>query len=495
MKTNKKLFSFAEWQWEQWTQQMMSDIKNLTHGPGSKVGSSLWFDSSARSWWLFGGRQAPPRSTKSNTKTKIYTDLWRYDTSVRRWSRIFPINKLKENAGGMTLLRTNLFNNERTRRPTGTSNSNPGVVLCGRTEGKGLDERSLAVYAPRSSRSDTVWQLELKDKQWTAYVCCCDNTERYTGQSTKNNSATSTGTVKNETNDTRNFSVTHSSIQVTDEGCNDTTLNLDLKDINNHSNIDNSRNNTKSSKDSNGESRTLEHSIKLDNRESNTPLTNQEIDYKCDSSKIENNGSIQTHTPNAEEFVKVNGSLLIEHNNVSHKGEINNDNSSLQYEGYSVLEISKHCLSDINNQNVGVPVNNVTSNTNYSNLHEDHNDELTVQISANTTAHSIHQRDIKPSTDAKKQSQPESDVTTNDSTLNQVFCPDFEISDNSNEKSKGQPVAWCDSNKELLAALDLKAIPLTLWQFDLKTSHWAQQKVNSDHVSVDKILPYFLHVI
>jgi hypothetical protein len=384
----------------------------------------------------------------------------------------------------MTLLRTNLFNDGRTQRLTGTSNNNPGVVLCGRTEGKGLDERSLAVYAPRSSRSDTVWQLERKDKQWTAYVCCCDNTERSTGQSTKNNSEMPIGRVKNGTDGTRNFAVTHSSIQVTDNGCNDTKLNLNLKDINNYSNIDNTGNNTKSSKDGDVESRTSEHPMKLDNREPNTPLTDQ------DSSKTENNESIQTHTPNSEEFVKGNGSLLIEHNNVSHKAEMNNDNSSVQYEGYSVLEIGKQCLPDITNQNIGVPVNNVTSNTNCSDLHEDHNDELTVRPSTNTT-HSIQQRDVTPSTGAQKQSQPDSDVTTDDSTSNQVFCPDFEISDTSNEKYKGQPVAWCDSNKELLAALDLKEIPLTLWQFDLKTSHWAQQKVNSDHETVHQILHYF----
>lgn len=460
----------------------MSDIKNVTRGPGARMGSSLWFDSSASSWWLFGGRQAPPRTTKSNTKLKIYTDLWRYETSARGWSRIFPINKLKGNAGGMTLLRTNLFSDGNTQRITGTSNSNPGVVLCGRTEGKGLDERSLAVYAPRSSRSDTVWQLELKDKQWTAYVCCCDNTERSTGQSTKNNSAMPIGTFRNETNDTRNILVTDGSIQITDDGCNDATLNLNLKEeINNYSNIDNTENNTRSSKDDEIQSRTSEHSTV--NRESNTPLSNQEIYYKFDSSKKENNGSIPTH---AEEFVKGNGSLFSEHNNASsHRGEMNNDESSVQYEGHSVLEISKHCPSDVKHQNVGVPVNNVPSNNNYSDLRQDHNDEVTLQTSANTTTHTIQQRDIKPSKDAHKQSQPDSDVTTGDSTSNKVFCPDFEISDNSNEKSRGQPVAWCDSNNELLAALDLKVIPLTLWQFDLKTSHWAQQKVNSNHMTVE----------
>ncbi|PNF36185.1 hypothetical protein B7P43_G10687, partial [Cryptotermes secundus] len=450
---------------------MVSDIRNVTRGPGARMGSSLWFDSSPSSWWLFGGRQAPPRSTKSNTKLKIYTDLWRYDTSARGWSQIFPINKLKGNAGGMTLLRTNLFSDGNTQRITGTSNSNPGVVLCGRTEGKGLDERSLAVYAPRSSRSDTVWQLELKDKQWTAYVCCCDNTEKSTGQSTKNNSAMPIGTFRNETNDTRNFSVTHGSIQITDDGCNDATLNLNLKEeFNNYSNIDNTGNNTRSSKDDEIQSRTSEHSIKMDNRESNTPLSNQEISYKFDSSKKENNGSIPTQTPNAEEFVKDNGSLFSEHISASSRsGDMNNSESSVQYEGHSVLETGKHCLSDMKHQNVGVPVNNVPSNTNYSDLPEGHNDEVTVQTSANTTTHTIQQRDIKLSKDAHKKSQPDFDVTTGDSTSNQVFCPYFEISDDSNEKSRGQPVAWCDSHNELLAALDLKVIPLTLWQFDLKT--------------------------
>lgn len=53
-----------------------------------------------------------------------------------------------------------------------------GVVLCGRSESKRPEERSLAVYGARSARSDTVWQLELKDRLWTAYVCCCDTTDR-----------------------------------------------------------------------------------------------------------------------------------------------------------------------------------------------------------------------------------------------------------------------------------------------------------------------------
>lgn len=38
-----------------------------------------------------------------------------------------------------------------------------------------MDElKSLAVYAPKTSKSNTVWQIDLKDKLWTAYVCCCD---------------------------------------------------------------------------------------------------------------------------------------------------------------------------------------------------------------------------------------------------------------------------------------------------------------------------------
>jgi hypothetical protein len=443
------------------------------------MGSSLWFDSSASSWWLFGGRQSPSGNAKNNTVLKIYTDLWRYDTRTRSWSRIFPNDKLKGNPGGMNHLRRNLFNDGYTQKASGTSNNNPGVVLCGRSEGTGLYERSLAVYGPRSSRSDTVWQLELKDRQWTASVCCCDNTERSTGQGARNNSAVPTGIVRHESNVTRNISVIHDSIQITDDGCNDTKLDQNIKEeFSNYSTTDNTENNTQKSKDDENQTRTVEDSIVLDCRESSSVLSNQEIYEKVDSSKKESKEDIPTQLE-AEKLVKDNNSIFNAHSNASAGGKVNNDDhSSVRYEG---LDIGKHCLLDMEHQNVDVIINNVSSSTSYSDLGEDHNENETVHTFGNNATHSMKQRDIKSKKETRKQ-KPNLDVMLNDSFSNQEFCPGFKVSGSSNERPRGQPVAWCDTNRELLVALLLKPIPLTLWQFDLRTSHWTQQKVNSNNM-------------
>lgn len=448
---------------------MMSELINKTRGPGARIRSSFWFDSSASSWWLFGGRQAQSNSGSNITKLKVYTDLWRYDTNARGWNRVFPNDKLKGNAGGMGL-KTNLFNDGYNWRASVTSSSNSGVVLCGRSEGKRLDGRSLAVYGPRSSHSDTVWQLELKDKQWTSYVCCCDNT----GQSARNNSALPTGTVRHENNVARNFSIVHGNIRVSDFGNNDTVLNQNLKEeISNYSNIDNTENNTKKSKVEDIQNRTSEVSANLDNRKTNISFNSREMVEMIErvgSIKKENNESFPAHSSLVENFTKENGSSFGGYNDSQIKGKPNSTDSSVQY-GHKAPETEENCLSDVERLNADISVKNISSNTNYSDLIEDQNEETVVQNVANKTTHSMHQRDIK----LKK------DVTTEDSYSSQAFCPNFEVSNNKNERSRGQPVAWCDTNKELLVAIDLKVNPLTLWQFDLKTSHWAQQKVNSIH--------------
>ena len=441
---------------------------NKTRGPGARIRSSFWFDSSASSWWLFGGRQAPSNRGENITKLKVYTDLWRYDTSVRGWSRILPNDKLKENPGGMGL-RKDLYNDGYDLKASVTSSSNSGVVLCGRSEGKRLDDRSLAVYGPRSSHSDTVWQLELKDKrQWTKYVCCCDNT----GQSARNNSTRPAGTVRHENNVTRNFSIAHGNIQLSDIANNDTTLDQNLKEeISNYSNIDNTENNTKKSKDEDIQNRTLEVSTNLDNRKTNIPLNSREMYERVGSIKKESNESFLAHSPLVDNFAKENGSSFGGYNDSQSRGKPNNTNSFVLY-GHKAPETDENCPSDMEHLNA-VSVKNISSNTNYSDLTEDQNEETVVQNAANTATHNMQQRDIK----LKK------DVMTEDSHSNQAFCPNFEVSDNKNKRSRGQPVAWCDTNKELLVAIDLKVIPLTLWQFDLKTSHWAQKKVKSIHLT------------
>ncbi|XP_069684835.1 uncharacterized protein [Periplaneta americana] len=382
----------AEWQWERWPQQVMSDNKNATRSPGARMGSSLWFDSLASSWWLFGGRQLPSNSTK----LKIYTDLWRYDTNTRRWSRVFPNDKLRSNVGGMILLRTNLFSDGHTRKSSGTVRS-PGVVLCGRSEGKRLDERSLAVYGPRSSRSDTVWQLELKDKQWTAYVCCCDST----GPSPKDSSAMPTGTLRNESSVVRNYTVVHGSMRVADDS------------------------KTSSISDGIAEQSATKHDIGKPNNLLSDKDNNDHVDNIVNESNV---------TLSQPEQGRDNSTF----HNISSTGVRNTDSS---------LDQGKQCLP-----NADGAVNDISNRSEASDSH---------------SRRSVQERDFK-------QTATETNVPTNDSAT-QAFCPDFEAGGNG--RAKGQPVAWCDTTKELLVALDLRALPLTLWQFDLRTSHWAQQKV------------------
>ncbi|PSN31465.1 hypothetical protein C0J52_27317 [Blattella germanica] len=419
------------------------------------MGSSLWFDSSANSWWLFGGRQIP---LKNITKLKIYTDLWRYDIDSRNWNRIFPNDKLKALAGGMITLRTSLFNDGHVRK-SASSNRNPGVVLCGRSEGKRLDERSLAVYGPKSSRSDTVWQLELKDKQWTAYVCCCDNTERSTMQSVKNISAMPAGTIRHESNVTRNYSVVHGDIKFKDNSCNEMTMNHKMKQDLNISNIDNTENNTKKSKQIKNQSSSSQDSIKFDSTKSNKQETSKEIDNIL----AENKGLTIT-----EKSIKDNNNSTgsnsnnnLHEQNISVTSKIDkNESSDVEH---SSSENDKQCLPDLEHQTVDILESN-SSNANHS---EDHQ---------SLDTHKLQERDVHDKKVKNDQKQKiNSDSKTNDS--NQAFCPDFQANSGSIDKNRGQPVAWCDTSKELLVALDLKVLPLTLWQFDLRTSHWTQQKV------------------
>jgi hypothetical protein len=219
------------------------------------------------------------------------------------------------------------------------------------------------------------------------------------------------------------------------------------------------------------QNRTTEVSINLDNRKTNIPLNSREINERVGSIKKESNESFPAHSSVVENSVKENGSSFGGHNDSQIRGKLNNTDSFVQY-SHKAPETDENCLSDIEHLNDDVSVKNISSNTNNSDLIEDQNEETAVQNVANKATHSLQQREIK----LKK------DVTTEDSYSNQAFCPNFEVDDNKNERSRGQPVAWCDTNKELLAAIDLKVNPLTLWQFDLKTSHWAQQKVNGIHL-------------
>jgi hypothetical protein len=189
--------------------------------------------------------------------------------------------------------------------------------------------------------------------------------------------------------------------------------------------------------------------------------------------KKESNESYLAHSSLIENVVKVNGSSFGGYNDSQGRGKPNNTDFFVQYD-HKTPETDENCPSDMERLNADISVKNISSNTNYSDLIEDQNEETFVQNVANTATHNMQQRDIK----LKK------DVMTGDSYSNQAFCPNFEVSNNKNERSRGQPVAWCDTNKELLVAIDLKVNPLTLWQFDLKTSHWAQQKVNSVHLTI-----------
>ncbi|KAJ9587944.1 hypothetical protein L9F63_018619 [Diploptera punctata] len=431
----------------------MQDGSILGRNPGSRMGSSLWFDNTANSWWLFGGRQIPVRN---NTKLKIYTDLWRYDTINRNWNRIFPNDRLKSLVGGMITLRTSLFNDGHIRKSSNYSR-NPGVVLCGRSEGKNLDERSLAVYGPRSSRSDTVWQLELKDKQWTAYVCCCDNTERSAIQSVKNTSSMPTGTVRHESNAERNYTIVHGKIK--DENCNDTIKMIHkMKEDINKSNSDNIKNNTK--KLTNENHSIIKDFIKSDGIKSNA--WNKKTHFNTDNTVTESSATttqiiITTKEDHSHSIDNDTIQGLNSSNNKTPKDESSDVNQT-------TFDNDKHCLPELENENIDVLERNATN--------------ISSEDSQSLHSHKIEERDANDdvSMQYEKKQKSELDGKTNDS--NQAFCPDFETYSGSNERSKGQPVAWCDTTKEFLVALDLKVLPLTLWQFDLKTSHWTQQKVD-----------------
>ncbi|KAK6617775.1 hypothetical protein RUM43_014003 [Polyplax serrata] len=182
----------AEWQWESWPIKQ-EPTENDGRSPGSRVNVALWMEESGSNWYLFGGQPV-------NTEVKkAYSDVWKYSVSTRLWERFFPSQGEIKGAntakiGGMMTLRANLFNEGH------TLDSEPkvqNVILCGgvvktnitktknqnfwsnftrkkKQEQEIRELRSLAVYAPKTSKSNTVWQIDMKDKLWTAYVCCCD---------------------------------------------------------------------------------------------------------------------------------------------------------------------------------------------------------------------------------------------------------------------------------------------------------------------------------
>ncbi|XP_068082611.1 uncharacterized protein [Anabrus simplex] len=261
---------YSEWQWEQWPQQRVSG--NSSRGPGARVGVSLWFDRPAAAWWLFGGRLLQP-------EPKAYSDLWRYDSEQRSWSREYPTSDVRKSYLGRLV-------SERPRRPPDST-----LLLCGR--GADGEERSFAFYDAHSRRSNTVWQLELRDHLWTAFLCCCDKPDSA-------NSSSSAST-------------------------------------------------TSSSR------------------------------------------SVANSAP------------------VSAAPESSNSTDS-----------------------VAVPLQ-------------------------------------KPSSNKSREAAP---CCGDD---DQLFCPSFES--RSGAVGRSQSVAWCDSSRELLVAIDLRATPLLLWQFDLATLHWSQHQV------------------
>lgn len=93
-------------------------------------------------------------------------------------------------------LRVNFFDENNSKKLNKHEGNN--IILCGRsakrnvtkakknnawsnfsrrkvdTKANAEESKSLAVYGPRTSKSNTVWQIDLKDKLWTGYVCCCD---------------------------------------------------------------------------------------------------------------------------------------------------------------------------------------------------------------------------------------------------------------------------------------------------------------------------------
>ncbi|KAL0268665.1 UNVERIFIED_CONTAM: hypothetical protein PYX00_010511 [Menopon gallinae] len=200
LENNDKLQSInsefiAEWQWESWPIKQNASEKDIA-SPGPRVNAALWKDNNGQNWYLFGGRPIDPDSEK------IYSDVWKYSVVSRVWERVFPFMNPPENKGkfpgklgGMVSLRVDFFDENNGKKLNKHEGNN--IILCGRSAKRNVtktkkniwsnfsrrkvdtktntdESKSLAVYGPRTSKSNTVWQIDLKDKLWTGYVCCCD---------------------------------------------------------------------------------------------------------------------------------------------------------------------------------------------------------------------------------------------------------------------------------------------------------------------------------
>ncbi|XP_049794539.1 uncharacterized protein LOC126204177 [Schistocerca nitens] len=477
-----------EWEWEQWA--LPPTTFNATEsaayrGPGPRVGASLWRDRAGRSWWLFGGRQ---RAAHAGDVLKVYSDLWRYDVAeTRRWSRVFPSDDGRAKASGIVMLRAWL-------QSAFAAGNRSGIVLCGRSEARRPEDRSLAVYGARSGRSDTVWQMELKDGLWTAYVCCCDSTDRsdeghprrHRGQDPKEfPRAALPDDDDNNTQDDDEIIMKTTQYPVLERR-------------------DNALPGTRGTNASAVEEHTgpwIEQqrpSLAPRNREERPPVKDSAgTEEGAEAGAEEKEAAEWRARPGKRPPGSVQPAPLLPPSDRSRspppppppkKKQTTTPSPPHTVADSRVAADGGHGASTTTvasavtgarttpppptpssvsrgattatSSSAATPTRQSTAATTPADCEFSDEDEPP------PCAH--HQRPEAAPAPLPRPPQPQQQQ--------QAFCPDFDSQERSGAPG-AQPIAWCDTRRELLAALDLRGSPLRLWQFDLRTSHWTQHQV------------------
>ncbi|XP_049840419.1 uncharacterized protein LOC126285146 [Schistocerca gregaria] len=457
----------AEWEWEQWA--LPPTTFNATEsaayrGPGPRVGASLWRDRAGRSWWLFGGRQ---RAAHAGDVLKVYSDLWRYDVAeTRRWSRVFPSDDGRAKASGIVMLRAWL-------QSAFAAGNRSGIVLCGRSEARRPEDRSLAVYGARSGRSDTVWQMELKDGLWTAYVCCCDSTDRSDEGHPR----------RHRGQDPREFpraALLHDDDNNTQDNALPGTRGTNASAVEEHTGpwIEQQRPSLAprnrderpagavegaGAGEGAGDKEAAEWRARPGQR---PPGSVQPAPLLPPSDRSRSppppppprKKQATTPTPPhtvADSRVAADG---------GHGASTTTATSAATGARTTPPPATPSSVSrgatTATSSSAATPTRLSTAATTPADCEFSDEDEPP------PCAH--HPRPEAVPAPLPRPPQPQQQQ--------QAFCPDFDSQERSGAPG-AQPIAWCDTRRELLAALDLRGSPLRLWQFDLRTSHWTQHQV------------------
>lgn len=352
-------------------------------------------------------------------------------------------------------LRANLFDGGNFRKTPQRINHNV-IVLCGRGSKKNVtksankktawtsnftrrkklepnpkteESKSLAVYGPRTSRSNTVWQIDLKDKLWTSYVCCCD-----TSNSEKRFSKTLeiyANVTKNETEKSLNGENQTKSTWVKNK-IDKTEDRIEAEQQ--HMNISNSK--IKKKKINQVKKKTEIYSKKI----KNAKLNNEDpvFDAKEHVSLTDENREIDYL--NSTRTIHIFENLQVFHNDTALLPSKNPNDVEAEAKKQKEDEKSKTLQSK-------TQINGTKTAEQMQVLEEALIKNKTGNVKVNNTGGER----VLPKIASK-------------------YCPDF--------PENGQPVSWCDGNNDVLITSDLNSPNIVLWLFDLKTSHWSQQEVS-----------------